>query len=80
MTVLWIGLSIFSVIVTGFFVIMGITKGAFFFLNGPGRDPLRSSWAPVQVYSGDDSLGHPDLQKISELQEANESDEETENI
>ena len=80
MTVLWIGLSIFAVIVTGFFIIMGITRWAFFLLNRQGTGPLRSSWVPVQVYSGDDSLGHPDLQKISELQEASESDEETENI
>ncbi len=80
MTVLWIGLSIFAVIVTGFFIIMGITKGVLFFLNGQGTGPLRSSWVPMQVYSGDDSLGHPDLQKISELLKASESDEGTENI
>jgi hypothetical protein len=67
MDVLWIGLSIFAVILTCFFVIMGITKGVFFLLKGHDEGPLRSSWVPLQVYSGDDSLGHPDLKKISEL-------------
>jgi hypothetical protein len=80
MNVLWIGLSIFAVILTGFFIIMGITKGAFFFLKGKSEGPLRSSWVPVQVYSGDDSLGHPDLQTISELQKKSELNEGTENI
>ena len=69
MNVLWIGLSIFAVILVSFFVIMGITKGAFFLLKGQSEGPLRSNWVPVQVYSGDDSLGHPDLKKISELQD-----------
>jgi hypothetical protein len=69
MNVLWIGLSIFAVILVGFFIIMGITKGAFFLLKGQSEGPLRSNWVPLQVYSGDDSLGHPDLKKISELQD-----------
>ena len=69
MNVLWIGLSIFAVILASFFIIMAITKGAFFLLKGPRGGPLRSSWVPLQVYSGDDSLGHPDLKKISELQD-----------
>jgi len=80
MSVLWIGLSIFAVILTGFFIIMGITKGAFFFLKGKSEGPLRSNWVPVQVYSGDDSLGHPDLQKISELRKISELNEGAENI
>jgi len=80
MTVLWIGLSIFAIIVTGFFITMRITKGVFFLLNGQGRAPLRSSLVPVPTCSGDDSLGHPDLKKLSELQEASESVEVTEDI
>ncbi len=68
MNVLWIGLSIFAVILIGFFVIMAVTKGAFFLLKGQSEGPLRSNWVPLQVYSGDDSLDHPDLKRMSELQ------------
>jgi len=80
MNVLWIGLGIFAVILISFFIIMGITKGAFFLLKGQSEGPLHSSWVPLQVYSGDDSLGHPDLQKISELQERSELNGKTEDI
>ena len=80
MNVLWIGLSIFAVILTSFLIIMGITKGAFYLLKGNSRGPVRSSWVPLQVYSGDDSLGHPDLQKISELHEVGRLDQGKENI
>ena len=80
MNVLWIGLSIFTVILTGFFIIMVVTKGAFFLLKGQDSGPLRSNWVPLQVYSGDDSLGHPDLQKMSELREVSGLNEGTENI
>ena len=69
MDVLLMGLSIFAVILASFFVIAGIIKGAFFLLKGQSDGPLRSNWVPLQVYSGDDSLGHPDLKKISELQD-----------
>lgn len=70
MSVLWIGLSMFSVILISFFVIMAVTKGAFFLLKGQSEDPSRSNWAPpLQVYSGDDSLDHPDLKRMSELQD-----------
>ena len=75
MNVLWIGLSIFAVILVSFFFVLAVTKGAFFLLKGKGENPLHSNWVPLQVYSGDDSLGHPDLQKISELQEINERDD-----
>ena len=69
MDILLMGLSIFAVILASFFVIVGINKGAFFLLNRQSRAPLNSSWVPLQVYSGDDSLGHPDLKKISELKD-----------
>ena len=69
MNVLWIGLSIFTVILVTFFIITAITKGAFFFLKGQSGSPLRSEWVAAQVYSGDDSLGHPDLKKMTELQD-----------
>ena len=69
MDVLWIGLSIFAVILVSFFIIAGITKGAFFLLKEQSSAPLHSNWLPLQVYSGDDSLGHPDLKKISELRD-----------
>jgi hypothetical protein len=70
MSVLWIGLSIATVISASFFIIMAITKGAFFLLKGRSEDPPRSNWAPpLQVYSGDDSLDHPDLKRMSELQD-----------
>ena len=80
MNVLWIGLGIFAVILISFFIIMGIIKGAFYLLKGNSGGPLRSNWVPLQVYSGDDSLGHPDLQKISELHEVSGLNEEIENI
>lgn len=69
MNVLWIGLSIFAVILASFFIIMAITKVAFSLLKGQSKGPLRSSWIPLQVYSGDDSLDHPDLKRMSELQD-----------
>jgi hypothetical protein len=34
------------------------------------KNTVYSAWVPLQVYSGDDSLGHPDLEKISKLQES----------
>ena len=81
MSVLWIGLSMFSVILISFFLIMAVTKGAFFLLKGQSEDPSRSNWEPsLQVYSGDDSLGHPDLQKISELHEVSGLNQGKENI
>ncbi len=81
MNVLWIGLSIFAVILASFFIVMAVTKGAFFLIKGQSADPMRSNWVPAQVYSGDDSLGHPDLKKISELQDHEMvKSEETENI
>ena len=80
MEVLWIGLSIFAVILTSFFIIMGATKGTLFLFKGQGSGLVRSNWMPLQVYTGDDSLGHPDLQKISELREVSGLNEEAENI
>jgi len=69
MNVFWIGLSIATVISASFFIIMAITKGAFFLLKGQSKGLLRSSWIPLQDYSGDDSLDHPDLKRMSELQD-----------
>jgi hypothetical protein len=67
MNVLLMGLSVFAVILVSFFVALGISKGISFIVKGKSVRPMRSNWAPLQVYSGDDCLGHPDLQKISEL-------------
>jgi len=64
MSVLWMGLSIFAVILIGFFIIMAVTKGAFFLLKSRREEPLHSNWVPLQVYSGDN---HPDLKVMSEL-------------
>lgn len=81
MNVLWIGLSLFAVILISFFIIMAITRGAFFLLKGQSEGPMRSNWVPLQVYSGDDSLDHPDLKKMSELQDHKMvKSEEVENI
>jgi hypothetical protein len=69
MNVLWIGLSIFAFIIS-IFIVAAITRGAFFWLRGRSAGPLHSKWVPVQVCSGDDSLDHPDLKKMSELQDS----------
>lgn len=67
MDVLWIGLSIFAIVLVGFFILMAVTRGAFFLVKNEDVGPVQSNWVPLQVYSGDDVLGHPDLEKISEL-------------
>ncbi len=72
MEVLWMGLIIFIVICTSFLLVMGIVKGLLYFSKGSSKSTLRSSWMPLQVYSGDDALDHPDLQKIAESQEPQE--------
>lgn len=72
MEVLWMGLIIFIVICTSFLLVMGIVKGLLYFSKGSSKNTLRSGWMPLQVYSGDDALDHPDLQKIAELQEPQE--------
>ena len=69
MDVLLMGLSIFAVILASFFVLAGITKGAFFLIKRKNSAPLHSNWVHMQVDSGDDSLGHPDLKRISELRD-----------
>ena len=69
MNVLWMGLSIFAVIFTSIFLILGMSKGFNFLSRGRRKEPLRSSWIPVQIYSGDDALDHPDLKKMVEFQE-----------
>lgn len=80
MDVLWMGLVIFAVIVASFIITLGLTKGVAFVTNSNKKDKHPSHWIVRQVYSGDDTLGHPDLKKISELQEMNELSEGTENI
>lgn len=67
MDVLLMGLSVFAVIFASYFVAIGISKGIAFLLRGKSMRPMHSNWVSLQVYSGDDCLGHPDLQKISEL-------------
>lgn len=69
MDVLWMGLTIFVIVIVSFVLILGMTKGVAYVTNGAKKDPLSSKWIAMQVYSGDDSLGHPDLKKISELQD-----------
>ncbi|MDH3256358.1 MAG: hypothetical protein OEM27_01975 [Nitrospinota bacterium] len=83
MDIFWMGLIVFGVIVISFFFVFGMTKGVAFVTNGIHKDPVPSSWVSLQVYSGDDCLGHPDLKKISELHEKaleKELEEELENI
>jgi hypothetical protein len=80
MDVLWMGLIIFAVIVASFIITLGLTKGVALATNSGKKDKMPSHWVVRQVYSGDDTLGHPDLKKISELQEMNELSEGTENI
>jgi len=72
MEVLWMGLSIFGVILTSFILVMGMAKGVGRLTRAPFKGPLRSSWVPVQVYSGDDALDHPDLKRLSQMQDTNE--------
>lgn len=79
MDALWMGLIVFAIIIVSFVFVLGMTKGVAFVTHGNPKDPVHSSWIPQQVYSGDDSLGHPDLKKISELQE-NEPENKVENI
>jgi len=69
MNVLWMGLSIFAVIGISFFLILGVSKGLSVLSRGQRKESLRSSWIPIQVYSGDDALDHPDLKRMIELQE-----------
>ena len=69
MNVFLMGLTIFSVILVSFILVLGITKGVAFVANSNKKDSIPSTWIVRQVYSGDDSLGHPDLKKMSELQE-----------
>jgi len=79
MSVFWMGLAIFLVILVSFIFILGITKGVAFVISGNKKNKLPSHWVVRQVYSGDDTLGHPDLKKISELQE-NKLIDEAKNI
>ena len=69
MSVFWMGLAIFAVILISFVFILGITKGIAFVVNSKKKDSAPSHWIVRQVYSGDDSLGHPDLKKMAELQD-----------
>ena len=79
MDVLWMGMIIFAVIVVSFIVSFGLTKGVALATNSGKKNKMPSHWIVRQVYSGDDTLGHPDLKKMSELQEMKELTEETEN-
>jgi hypothetical protein len=69
MSNLWIGLGVLAVVLTSFFVIMAVTKKAFLLIKGPNEEPLHSKWIPLQVYSGEDSLDHPDLMRMLEMSE-----------
>ena len=79
MSVFWMGLAIFAVILISFVFILGITKGVVFMAKGKKEGSVPSHWIVRQVCSGDDSLGHPDLKRMSELKN-NELVEGAENI
>ncbi len=68
MEVLWMGLAVFAVICVSSLLVMGLVKFLLYISHGPNKGLVRSPWIPLQVYTGDDALDHPDLQKISELQ------------
>jgi hypothetical protein len=74
MNILWMVLGLSAVILTSFYIIMTVTKRAFLLLKGKNEGPLHSNWIPLQVYSGEDSLDHPDLKKILELSELKEDE------
>ncbi len=64
MEVLWMGLTVFAVICISFLLVMGLVK-VLLHISGPNKEPVRSHWVPLQVYSGDDALDHPDLKKLA---------------
>lgn len=68
MEVLWMGLSIFGVILTSFILVMGLAKGVTRMSRNSAKGSFRSKWLPIQIYSGDDVLDHPDLKRLSEIQ------------
>ena len=68
MEVLWMCLAVFTVICVSSVLVIGLVKFLLYISHGPKKGPMRSHWVPLQVYSGDDALDHPDLQKISALQ------------
>ena len=79
MDVLWMGLVIFAVIVVSFIITLGLTKGVALATNSNKKGKMPSHWIVRQVNSGDDTLGHPDLKKMSKLQEMKELSEGAEN-
>ena len=69
MSIFWMGLAISAVILISFILVLGITKGVSLMVQAIRKNAIYSTWVPLQVYSGDDCLGHPDLEKISALRE-----------
>lgn len=67
MEVLWMGLSIFAVICTSFLLTMGLIKGMLIVTRGSSRVSRRNDWMPLQIFSGDDALDHPDLKNLAEV-------------
>jgi len=67
MEVLWMGLTVFAVLCVSILLVMGLVK-VLLRISGRSKGTVRFHWVPLQVYSGDDALDHPDLKKISELQ------------
>ena len=67
MEVLWMGLTVFAVLCVSILLVMGLVK-VLLRISGRSKGTVRLHWVPLQVYSGDDALDHPDLKKISELQ------------
>lgn len=80
MDVLWMGFVIFAVIVASFIIALGLAKGISIATNSNKKEKIPSHWIVRQVYSGDDTLDHPDLKRISELREMEELSEGAENI
>jgi hypothetical protein len=70
---MWIGLSALAVILISFLAIRAVTKKAFHLIKGENEGSLNSKWMPLQVYSGEDSLDHPDLKRMLEISELEEN-------
>ncbi|NIR57302.1 MAG: hypothetical protein GWM98_26080 [Nitrospinaceae bacterium] len=69
MNIFLAGLIIAGAIGASFMLIMGMTMGITLFTGKQHKKKLRSSWFPLQIYSGDDVLDHPDLKALGDLKE-----------
>ena len=69
MSIFWMGVAPVAVILIGFILILGVTRGVAYVTEGGKKESIPSSWVTRQVYSGDDTLGHPDLKKMADLKD-----------